>query len=131
VVEDHPVNRMILDAWMNSAGHVSVSAENGEIAVGMAAQDRYDLIIMDVNMPVMDGLTATRELRARAGPNQETPIAVLSASARSEDHSLGHAAGADVYVNKPVDFGALAVVLDAAASGRNAVRSLQPEAAAA
>jgi len=131
VVEDHPVNRMILHAWLGGLGHGCVMAENGQLGLDCAGVEAFDLIIMDVNMPVMDGLTATRELRARAGPNQETPIAVLSASARSEDHSLGHAAGADVYVNKPVDFGALAVVLDAAASGRNAVRSLQPEAAAA
>ena len=70
VVEDHPVNRMILEAWMGSAGHASATAENGQIAVDMAADEqRFDLIIMDVNMPVMDGLTATRAIRAGAGPN--------------------------------------------------------------
>ncbi|RZI98625.1 MAG: response regulator, partial [Brevundimonas sp.] len=124
VVEDHPVNRMILDAWMNSAGHVSVSAENGEIAVSMAAESRFDLIIMDVNMPVMDGLTATRTIRAGRGLNVETPIVVLSASARSEDHEAGLDAGADAYLNKPIDFAALTQVMNRVGGGRAAVRAL-------
>jgi CheY-like chemotaxis protein len=124
VVEDHPVNRMILDAWMNSAGHVSVSAENGEIAVAMAAKDRFDLIIMDVNMPVMDGLTATRTIRAGGGLNGETPIVVLSASARTEDHEAGLDAGADAYLNKPIDFAALSQVMNRVGGGRAAVRAL-------
>ncbi|MDO9588245.1 MAG: response regulator, partial [Brevundimonas sp.] len=110
VVEDHPVNRMILEAWMGSAGHASATAENGQVAIEAAAGQRFDLIIMDVNMPVMDGLTATRAIRAGDGPNNETPIVVLSASARSEDHVAGLEAGADAYLNKPIDFAALAKV---------------------
>lgn len=131
IVEDHPVNRMVLEAWMGSVGHSCVMAENGEIALDLVAQQRFDLIIMDVNMPVMDGLTATRELRARSGPNQQTPVAVLSASARPEDHILGHAAGADAYVDKPVDFAALARVLAVAPLGREAVQTLTVRQAAA
>lgn len=132
VVEDHPVNRMILDAWMASAGHTSTSAENGEIAVRLAAEQRFDLVIMDVNMPVMDGLTATRAIRAGAGPNKETPIAVLSASARSEDHQAGLEAGADAYLNKPIDFNALAHVMNRATAGRAAVKlAIETETAAA
>ena len=124
VVEDHPVNRMILEAWMGSAGHVSATAENGQIALEAAAGQRFDLIIMDVNMPVMDGLTATRAIRAGDGPNAETPIVVLSASARIEDHEAGLEAGADAYLNKPIDFAALAMVMNRVGSGRAAVRAL-------
>src|SRR5690606_17972799 len=97
VVEDHPVNRMILEAWMSSAGHTSSTAENGQIAMEMASGQPFDLIVMDVNMPVMDGLTATRGIRAGGGVNAETPIVVLSASARTEDHEAGLEAGADAY----------------------------------
>lgn len=122
VVEDHPVNRMILDAWMASAGHASASAENGEIAVRMADEQAFDLIVMDVNMPVMDGLSATRAIRASKGPNAETPIVVLSASARSEDHEAGLEAGADAYLNKPIDFVALANVMNRVSGGRDAIR---------
>lgn len=124
VVEDHPVNRMILEAWMGSAGHASATAENGQIAVEMAGQQGFDLIIMDVNMPVMDGLSATRAIRAGDGPNRDTPLVVLSASARSEDHQAGLDAGADAYLNKPIDFAALAQVMNRVGAGRAAVRAL-------
>ncbi len=122
VVEDHPVNRMIVEAWMSSAGHVTVLAENGEMALEACAVEAFDLILMDVNMPVMDGLTATRALRSQPGPNQASPVVVLSASARSEDHEAGLAAGADAYLNKPIDFRALAEMLVRSAAGREAVR---------
>ena len=124
IVEDHPVNRMILEAWMGSAGHVSSTAENGQIAVEAAGRQRFDLIVMDVNMPVMDGLTATRAIRDAAGPNAQTPIVVLSASARREDHEAGLEAGADAYLNKPIDFAALASVMNRVGGGRVGVRSL-------
>jgi len=124
VVEDHPVNRMILEAWMGSAGHISATAENGQIAVDMSAKQTFDLIIMDVNMPVMDGLTATRAIRAARGPNQDTPIVVLSASARREDHDAGLEAGADAYLNKPIDFAALAGIMNRVGGGRAGVRTL-------
>jgi len=77
-----------------------------------------------VNMPVMDGLTATRAIRDGQGPNQDTPIVVLSASARREDHVAGLDAGADAYLNKPIDFGALAKVINRVSGGRAGVRAL-------
>ncbi|AQR61622.1 hybrid sensor histidine kinase/response regulator [Brevundimonas sp. LM2] len=133
VVEDHPVNRMILEAWLGSAGHVAASAEDGRIAVDMAGHQAFDLIIMDVNMPVMDGLTATRLIRS-SGANTETPIAVLSASARHEDHEAGLEAGADAYLNKPIDFAALAQLMQRVRGGRAglqaAAESVQTAAAA-
>ena len=131
VVEDHPVNRMILEAWMSSAGHTSSTAENGQIALDMAASQRFDLIVMDVNMPVMDGLTATRGIRAGGGVNAETPIVVLSASARTEDHEAGLEAGADAYLNKPIDFAALAMVMNQVGGGRSGLRALVTPAASA
>ncbi len=125
VVEDHPVNRMIIEAWMGSAGHAVQAAENGEVAVDMAAAQPFDLILMDVNMPVMDGLTATRLIRDGGGPNADTPIVVLSASARSEDHDAGLQAGADAYLNKPIDFAALAGVVGRVGGGRAALRGVE------
>ncbi|WP_295224095.1 response regulator [uncultured Brevundimonas sp.] len=123
VVEDHPVNRMILEAWMSSASHVTSTAENGQVAVDIAKDQPFDLIIMDVNMPVMDGLTATRMIR-EGGQNAGTPIVVLSASARHEDHEAGLQAGADAYLNKPIDFGALAALMGRVSGGRHAVAQM-------
>lgn len=123
VVEDHPVNRMILEAWMGSTGRRTTTAENGQEAVDIARHQAFDLIIMDVNMPVMDGLTATRLIREE-GVNAETPIVVLSASARNEDHEAGMAAGADAYLNKPIDFRSLASLMAQAKGGRPALQVL-------
>jgi len=122
VVEDHPVNRMILEAWLGSSGHETLAAENGQIAVDMAADQAFDLIIMDVNMPIMDGLTATRLIR-QSGANREIPIAVLSASARIEDHEAGMDAGADAYLDKPIDFALLAALMARVGGGRSALQA--------
>jgi CheY-like chemotaxis protein len=109
---------------MSSSGHVSVAAENGQIAVDLSRDQPFDLIVMDVNMPVMDGLSATRLIRSGGGANAETPVVVRSASVRIEDHEAGLAAGADAYLNKPIDFAALARVMNAVGQGRPGVRSL-------
>lgn len=122
VVEDHPVNRMIIEAWMGSAGHRVQTAEHGQFAVEMAEHQAFDVILMDVNMPVMDGLTATRIIREQPGANRDTPIVVLSASARTEDHDAGMEAGADAYLNKPIDFAALADVMGRVGGGRASLR---------
>jgi CheY-like chemotaxis protein len=124
VVEDHPINRMILEAWMASTGRRTSMAENGQEAVEIARDQRFDLIVMDVNMPVMDGLAATRLIREGGGANAETPIIVLSASARNEDHEAGLAAGADAYLNKPIDFRSLSALMAHAKGGRAALRGL-------
>ena len=122
IVEDHPVNRMILEAWMGGAGHRTTTAEHGEEALRRVAQQGFDLIIMDVNMPVMDGLTATQKIREGQTENTNTPIVVLSASARSEDHQAGMAAGADAYLDKPIDFRLLAGLMAEVSGGREALR---------
>lgn len=126
IVEDHPVNRMILEAWMGGVGHRTSTAEHGEVALRSVAQQKFDLIIMDVNMPVMDGLTATRKIREGNTINANTPIVVLSASARSEDHQAGLAAGADAYLDKPIDFRLLAGLMLVVPGGRDALRRLGP-----
>jgi CheY-like chemotaxis protein len=73
-------------------------------------------------MPVMDGLSATRLIREGRGVNGDTPIVVLSASARIEDHEAGLAAGADAYLNKPIDFRSLAGLMAQVPGGRAALR---------
>ncbi len=111
VVEDHPVNRMLLTTWLTAQGHRCCTADDGEDALAAVAREAFDMILMDINMPVTDGLTATRRLRSQPGPNRTTPVIVLSASARPQDHQIGLATGANAYLNKPVDFAALAALL--------------------
>jgi len=123
VVEDHPVNRKILETAMTAFGHSVVTAEDGAAAVALCRIQAFDVILTDVNMPVMDGLTATREIRAAPGPNQEAPVIILSASAQPKDHIAGYEAGADAYFDKPIDLTELAAMVERAAGGREILRA--------
>ena len=111
VVEDHAVNRQILDIWLSSRGHSVTMAENGQIALDIAAGQAFDLVLMDVNMPVLDGLSAVRQMRQTAGPNKDAPIVMLSASGRAEDKKAGLESGDDAYLNTPIDVAALSGLL--------------------
>ena len=118
VVEDHPVNRQILELWLAAQGHSAKVAEHGALALDLAAAERFDVVLMDVNMPVMDGLTAVRQLRALEGPNRHAPVVMLSASARDADHAAGFKAGANFYLDKPIDLSALQRLLNEGLDGR-------------
>lgn len=111
IAEDHPVNRQLVTLWLEAEGHRYACAENGQAAVEQCAGQAFDVILMDVNMPVMDGLSAVRAIRDADGPNRTVPIIMLSASARDEDLAAGSAAGADAYVSKPIDFTVLRATL--------------------
>jgi CheY-like chemotaxis protein len=123
VVEDHPVNRKILETALTAFGHCVVTAEDGAQAVALCRLQAFDVILTDVNMPIMDGLTATREIRAQPGPNQEAPVIILSASAQPKDHLAGYEAGADAYFNKPIDLSELAAMVERAGGGRHVLRA--------
>jgi signal transduction histidine kinase/CheY-like chemotaxis protein len=123
VVEDHPVNRKILETALTAFGHCVVTAEDGAVAVELCRIQAFDVILTDVNMPIMDGLTATREIRGQPGPNQEAPVIILSASAQPKDHLAGYEAGADAYFNKPIDLSELALMVERAAGGRDTLRA--------
>jgi signal transduction histidine kinase/ActR/RegA family two-component response regulator len=112
LVEDHPINRKLLVLWLEMEGHAYACAEDGQVALSLCATQAFDVILMDVNMPVMDGLTAVRALRRGASANRETPVVMLTAAARAEDHAEGLAAGADAYLTKPIDFVALRQTLE-------------------
>jgi CheY-like chemotaxis protein len=120
VADDHEVSRKIMAALLGQAGHVVTFAEDGEKAVEAAAGTSFDLILMDVMMPGMDGLAATRKIREPASRNQNVPIVALTANALVGDRARYIAAGMTDYLAKPIDVAALFRVLRAAAQSADA-----------
>jgi two-component system cell cycle response regulator DivK len=100
VVEDQPDNQRILRDLLTSVGYDVIEAEDGEQALVSAAAARPDLILMDVQLPLVDGYEATRRLKA--DPQlQKIPIIVVTSYALSGDEAKARAAGCDAYVTKP------------------------------
>ena len=100
VVEDQEDNRRILRDLLASIGYETVEAENGEDGIAAAAAERPDLILMDIQLPFLDGYEATR--RIKADPELRTiPIIVVTSYALSGDEEKARAAGCDSYITKP------------------------------
>ncbi|AQR63085.1 hypothetical protein BZG35_16560 [Brevundimonas sp. LM2] len=105
LVEDHPVNQQVVRFILEAQGLDVVIAENGEIGVEAFKTGRFDVILMDMQMPVMDGLTATRAIRAHETAQTtgtRTPIAMLTANALEDHRDAALEAGADLHITKPV-----------------------------
>ncbi|HEX4585584.1 MAG TPA: response regulator [Burkholderiaceae bacterium] len=102
LVEDNPVNQAVAERMLQRVGLEVALATDGRAAVAAALDDAYDLVLMDVQMPVMDGLDATRAIRARqASEGAHTPIVALTANAMQEERELCLAAGMDDFLPKP------------------------------
>ena len=110
VVEDNEEDWDMLSRRLLRRGYRVVRAADGQEAVEMAARETPDLILMDVGLPVMDGLEATRRIRARA---QTIPIIALTAHAMSGDHDRAVQAGCDDYHAKPVGLPRLVAQMEA------------------
>jgi CheY-like chemotaxis protein len=103
IAEDNAVNRRLVVRLLEKEGHTTVSAVNGAEAVALHERERFDLILMDVHMPELDGLAATRAIRDREGGRGEhIRIVALTASAMQEDRRECLAAGMDAYLTKPI-----------------------------
>ncbi|MGB8487302.1 MAG: response regulator [Xanthobacteraceae bacterium] len=100
VVEDQMDNRQILRDLLGNAGYTLVEAENGEEALAAVAKQRPDLILMDIQLPVMDGYEATRRIKSDPA-TKSIPIIVITSYALSGDEGKALAAGCDAYVTKP------------------------------
>jgi len=115
--EDNMVNQVLIEAMLSRLGHLTVLVDNGHKAVAQAAQDGWDLVLMDVQMPELDGLAATRAIRAMAGPVGRVPIIAMTANAREEDRLACLQSGMDGYVSKPIDMAALEAEIARACPG--------------
>ena len=102
VVEDHPVNSEFIGVLLSRLGCESVFCEDGQQALDSVREQMFDLILMDINMPVMDGLTATRAIRALPSAIARVPIIVLTADVMNEARDQALAAGATDFLTKPV-----------------------------
>jgi CheY-like chemotaxis protein len=102
VAEDNPINQQVARRMLQQFGYQSDVVGNGQEAVNVLEKQRYDLCLMDVQMPVMDGLEATRQIRSLLTPDQRPYIAAMTANALKEDRALCLNAGMDDYISKPV-----------------------------
>jgi two-component system, cell cycle response regulator DivK len=100
VVEDQEDNRVILRRLLSSAGYDLIEAVNGEDGVALALSTRPDLILMDIQLPVMDGYEATRRIKSNA-ELKSIPVIAVTSYALSGDEAKARAAGCDAYVAKP------------------------------
>ncbi|MBA4808139.1 PAS domain-containing hybrid sensor histidine kinase/response regulator [Brevundimonas sp.] len=117
LAEDHPTNQRVVQMILTWPDFDLTIVENGARAVAAFEGGRFDLVLMDMQMPVMDGLTATRAIRAletgRAA-NAHTPVIMLSANAMAEHRDQARDAGADSHVPKPITAASLLAGIDSA-----------------
>jgi CheY-like chemotaxis protein len=110
VAEDNPVNQMVIKAMLSSLGIVPHLVENGEMAVDIIKQQNFDLVLMDCQMPVMDGYRATALIR-QFKTDKELPIIALTADVMPEDKAHAQAVGFNQHLAKPLELSKLSECL--------------------
>jgi signal transduction histidine kinase/ActR/RegA family two-component response regulator len=112
VAEDNAVNQLVAKAMLERLGHTCEMADSGEQALRALQARPFDAVLMDVNMPGLDGVSACRAVRALAGPLRNMPIVAVTANAMADDHRSYLAAGMNAVLVKPLDMALLAATLD-------------------
>jgi len=125
VVDDHPVNREVARLILTACGCEVAECEDGAEAVKAAAARPFDAILMDVRMPGMDGIQATRAIRALDGPAAQTPIVAVTADVMREDVIRCRDAGMNGHVPKPINQDKLLAALNLALSGGDGFQAAQ------
>lgn len=110
LVEDTEDNRFMMRRLLEMSGFEVVEARNGEEAVRMASDKKPEMILMDLSLPIIDGLAATRRIRALPG-FETVPIVAVSAHDTADFHADALAAGCNSYITKPIDFGQLELLI--------------------
>jgi CheY-like chemotaxis protein len=119
VVEDNAVNQKVMVLMLEHLGYEAAVADSGVTALAMLADQSYDLVFMDVQMPELDGLETTRRIRAEFPEERQPRIVAMTANAQAEDREACLLAGMDDYLSKPIQVEALVGVLER--SGESAV----------
>lgn len=101
VIDDSPIVRNLHSVMLKSAGFETEDAENGFDALEKSMKSNFDLMIVDINMPKMDGFTFCREMRA-SEKYKDIPLLIISTESEAEDKMKGFKAGANLYLVKPV-----------------------------
>lgn len=117
LAEDNKVNAKIASKILEKLGIKSTIVENGELALHEVMENTFDLILMDVNMPVMDGITAAEKIRELDFPKNQVPILALTANAMTEDKERCLKAGMNGFISKPIKLVRLIEELDTVLSG--------------
>jgi signal transduction histidine kinase/ActR/RegA family two-component response regulator len=112
LVEDHPVNQLLATTLLSKWGHTVTLAENGQLAVDLFHTAPWDIVLMDMQMPVMGGLEATIRIRAMETSGHRVPIIAVTASAMESDRQATSQAGMDDHLAKPFNAAALQAILD-------------------
>ncbi|MNT02078.1 Sensory/regulatory protein RpfC [compost metagenome] len=120
LADDHPANRKVIEIMLGATAMELVAVEDGAQALETFKRESFDLVLMDMQMPVMDGLTATAAIRAFEAQDgrARTPILMLTANAMAEHVEAGRAAGADGHLTKPLTLAALFDGIDQAMTRR-------------
>jgi two-component system cell cycle response regulator DivK len=111
IVEDSPTNMTLAVFILNSAGHITLQAETAGQGIELAMRERPDLVLMDMQLPDMDGMAATRILKASA-ETRDIPVVALTASAMKGDKERMLLAGCDAYIEKPFNYQELLAEVD-------------------
>jgi CheY-like chemotaxis protein len=112
LVEDDHINQIVLTTMLQKRGHTVYIANNGSEALKIFAEKKYDMILMDIQMPIMDGIEATKSIREREGGTSHIPIIALTAHALKGDRERFLSIGMDGYISKPVQMEELFQTLD-------------------
>mgnify|MGYP000896395087 CR=1 FL=1 len=120
IAEDNKVNQRVAARILEKRGHSVLLADTGKQAVDIFQHQTIDVILMDVQMPEMDGIEATREIRRLEAEGQHVPIVALTAHAMSTDKEICLAAGMDDYLSKPINPDVLVAALERQAAAASA-----------